>query len=83
MKYRVERMPIPEASSGGGAKYPWKDLEVPSGGEGDSFKIPASELVGKCANYSPTPPLALQKTGYKISVRKDKVTGDMRVFRVA
>jgi hypothetical protein len=81
-------MPIPEASSGGGAKYPWKDLEVPSGdddwnGEGDSFKIPASELVGKCANYSPTPPLVLQKTGYKISVRKDKVTGDMRVFRVA
>jgi len=81
MKYRVERMPIPQASSGGGAKYPWKDLEV--GVVNNSFKIPASELVGKCANYSPTPPLALQKTGYKISVRKNKVTGDMRVFRVA
>jgi hypothetical protein len=78
--YQVETKSVPEGSSGGGSKYPWKKLEVESN---NYFKIPASELVGKCANYSPTPPLSLQKTGYKISVRKDKATGDMGVFRVA
>jgi len=81
MGYKITRRELPnEGTGGGGSKYPWNQLEVKGI---NSFTIPARELVDKCANYSPNPPLSLTSTGYKISVRKNKETGDMDVYRVA
>ena len=68
---------VPNAGGGGMGKYPWNKLSV-----GQALIIPANQLVGKCANYSPNPPLSLMKKGYKISVRKQP-NGDMKVYRVA
>ena len=75
--YTIITEAVPSANGGGMAKYPWNQLSV-----GQAFTIPANQLVGKCANYSPNPPLSLMRTGYKIAVRKQP-NGDMKVYRVA
>tara|TARA_B100000470_G_scaffold174927_1_gene139146 strand:+ start:214 stop:483 length:270 start_codon:yes stop_codon:yes gene_type:complete len=81
MSYKIVTKTLPNEGTGRGvSKYPWSQLEVK---KNNSFTIPARELVDKCANYSPNPPTSLTSTGYKISVRKNKETGDMDVFRVA
>jgi hypothetical protein len=75
--YEIITEALPPGGSRGSGKYPWHDLDV-----GVCFVIPAKELVGKSANYSPNVPPNLKVKGYKISTRKQP-NGDMKVYRVA
>ncbi len=75
--YEIFTEKLPTAGSRGASKYPWNDLKV-----GQCFKIPAKELTGKCANYSPNVPVNLKADGYQASTRKQS-DGSMKVYRVA
>jgi len=75
--YEIFTENVPSAGSRGAGKYPWKSLSV-----GQGFTIPANELVGKCANYSPNVPSNLKLSGYKAATRK-QLDGSMKVYRVA
>jgi hypothetical protein len=77
MSYSVYDEKCSDRNGGGLSKYPWRDMKV-----NQAFTIPANELVGKCANYSPNVPPTLAKDGYKIATRKQS-NGDMKVFKVA
>ena len=75
--YEIITEAVPAGGSRGCTKYPWNKLAV-----GQCFVIPANELVGKCANYSPNVPANAKANGYKAATRKQS-DGSMKVYRTA